>query len=232
MEFASYLAGERWSDHPSCTHPALARLARLVNDWTSDAERGRLAVMVPSVVGLVAPQTESGGPETGMSGTEKHTDKRTDKRTARRAAAKRDPDRRRSEQLDITLAMLAAAAALPIASEFRQRALAVTVIRCLDRLEAYGPTGGDLRRRMDAALETAPGAARWARHQISGLPFRPALGSPIATEAMMVLAVTGIAEACSADVDGVLRDLLVASIEAARDILLPAPDREPALQSV
>jgi hypothetical protein len=52
MEFASYLAGERWSDHPSCTHPLLARLARLVNDYTSDAERQRLAGLVPSVVGL------------------------------------------------------------------------------------------------------------------------------------------------------------------------------------
>lgn len=52
MEFASYLAGERWSDHPSCTHPLLARLARLVNDYTSDAERQRLASLVPSVVGL------------------------------------------------------------------------------------------------------------------------------------------------------------------------------------
>ena len=28
MEFASYLAGERWSDHPACTHPLLAALAR------------------------------------------------------------------------------------------------------------------------------------------------------------------------------------------------------------
>jgi len=28
MEFASYLAGERWSDHPACTHPLLAVLAR------------------------------------------------------------------------------------------------------------------------------------------------------------------------------------------------------------
>jgi hypothetical protein len=54
MEFASYLAGERWSDHPSCTHPLLARLARLVNDYTSDAERGRLAGLVPSVVGLTS----------------------------------------------------------------------------------------------------------------------------------------------------------------------------------
>ncbi|GAA1225095.1 hypothetical protein GCM10009655_24890 [Rhodoglobus aureus] len=28
MEFASYLAGEKWSDHPSCTHPALAVVPR------------------------------------------------------------------------------------------------------------------------------------------------------------------------------------------------------------
>ena len=53
MEFASYLAGERWSDHPACTHPALAALARLVNDCTSDGSRGRLVVLVPSVVGLL-----------------------------------------------------------------------------------------------------------------------------------------------------------------------------------
>ncbi len=29
MELASYLAGERWSDHPACTHPLLAEAARL-----------------------------------------------------------------------------------------------------------------------------------------------------------------------------------------------------------
>ena len=32
MEFASVLAGERWSDHPSCTHPVLGQLARQVNE--------------------------------------------------------------------------------------------------------------------------------------------------------------------------------------------------------
>jgi hypothetical protein len=52
MEFASYLAGERWSDHPPCTHPLLAALARDVNDYTSDAARGRLAGLIPSVIGL------------------------------------------------------------------------------------------------------------------------------------------------------------------------------------
>ena len=52
MEMASVLAGERWSDHPSCTHPLLARLARLVNDLTSDDSRSRLAPLIPSVIGL------------------------------------------------------------------------------------------------------------------------------------------------------------------------------------
>jgi hypothetical protein len=52
MEFASYLAGERWSDHPACTHPSLAALARLVNDLTSDGARSKLNVHISSVVGL------------------------------------------------------------------------------------------------------------------------------------------------------------------------------------
>jgi hypothetical protein len=52
MEFASLLAGERWSDHPSCTHPLLASAARHVNDYTSDAGRPRLVTLIPSVIGL------------------------------------------------------------------------------------------------------------------------------------------------------------------------------------
>ena len=52
MELASYLAGERWSDKPACTHPLLAHLARLVNDLTEDSERPRLAVLIPAVIGL------------------------------------------------------------------------------------------------------------------------------------------------------------------------------------
>ena len=52
MELASYLAGERWSDHPACTHPLLAALARHVNDRTSDAARPQLARLIPSVIGL------------------------------------------------------------------------------------------------------------------------------------------------------------------------------------
>jgi len=51
---APVLAGERWSDHPPCTHPLLGALARLVNDCTSDGQRHRLAVLIPSVVGMTS----------------------------------------------------------------------------------------------------------------------------------------------------------------------------------
>jgi len=55
MEYASYLAGLRWSDHPPCTHASIAGLARLVNDVTSDSARSRLVVLIPRVVGLTGP---------------------------------------------------------------------------------------------------------------------------------------------------------------------------------
>jgi hypothetical protein len=51
MELASVLAGERWSDHPACTHPLLAQLARQVNDMTTDEGRRLLTPLIPSVVG-------------------------------------------------------------------------------------------------------------------------------------------------------------------------------------
>jgi hypothetical protein len=52
MELASYLAGEPWSDHPACTHPLLAALARDVNDHVDDHARLRLAPLIPEVIGL------------------------------------------------------------------------------------------------------------------------------------------------------------------------------------
>jgi hypothetical protein len=54
MELASFVAGEPWSDHPSCTHPLLSSLARLVNDHTTDGARPRLAPLIPSVIGLTS----------------------------------------------------------------------------------------------------------------------------------------------------------------------------------
>jgi len=54
MEYASYLAGERWSDHPVCTQGTLALLARMVNDRVSDAARARLTPLIPKVIGLTS----------------------------------------------------------------------------------------------------------------------------------------------------------------------------------
>jgi hypothetical protein len=47
MEYASVLAGVRFSDTPRCTDPTLATLARLVNDATTDKGRQRLAGLAP-----------------------------------------------------------------------------------------------------------------------------------------------------------------------------------------
>jgi hypothetical protein len=55
MEVASFLAGERWSDHPGCAHPVLAAAARSVNDLTSEQELHRLAPLVPLVLDTARP---------------------------------------------------------------------------------------------------------------------------------------------------------------------------------
>lgn len=54
MEMASYLAGEKWSDHPQCTHPLVAAMAREINDRVGDRVRQDLVPLIPSVVGLVS----------------------------------------------------------------------------------------------------------------------------------------------------------------------------------
>ncbi|MEU7859300.1 hypothetical protein [Nonomuraea sp. NPDC049141] len=90
MELASYLAGERWSDHPACTHPLLAALARLVNDNTSDANRGRLVRLVPSIIDLAT------------------DDLRVDARIALRCATTALPVSAAERQLALAVSVLAA----------------------------------------------------------------------------------------------------------------------------
>lgn len=51
MEMASLLAGESWSDSPSCTHPVIATMARSVNDRLPDSRRHEIATLIPSVIG-------------------------------------------------------------------------------------------------------------------------------------------------------------------------------------
>jgi hypothetical protein len=90
MEMVSYLAGERWSDHPTCTHPLLGALARLVNDHTSDAGRGNLVELAPSVIGLTS------------------TDPQVDVRIALRAALTALPVVSEERQRVLAVAVLAA----------------------------------------------------------------------------------------------------------------------------
>ena len=96
MERASVLAGERWSDHPRCTHPLLGELARLVNDCTSDAGRQELAVLIPSVVGLTS------------------DDVRTDARIALRAATAALPVAAAERQNALAVAVINADSVLAV----------------------------------------------------------------------------------------------------------------------
>jgi hypothetical protein len=60
MEYVSVLSGGKFTDHPRCTHPALATLARLVNDWIDEEEaRSQLALLAPDLI-----DTGKGDPRT------------------------------------------------------------------------------------------------------------------------------------------------------------------------
>ena len=52
MEYVSVLAGERFTDRPSCTHPALAAIAWQVNDAVSSDARQQLATRAVTLIGL------------------------------------------------------------------------------------------------------------------------------------------------------------------------------------
>ena len=186
MELASFLAGERWSDHPACTHPLLARLARGVNDVTSDDARPRLATLIPSVIGLTSD----------------------------------DP------RWDHAIAVIAASAALPLAPEERQRALAVGILTC-DRLLGGGADEdpGGVRARGRAALADVPLAAKWAEqfaadHGGGRLTRHP--GSAIVDFSVQAVAWSG-----RRDTDDVLRAMLTDAVEVCRMLAGRAADRAP-----
>ncbi len=182
MEYASYLAGQRWSDHPLCTHPSLAALARLVNDLTSDATRSRLAVHVTSVIGLVGD----------------------------------DP------RVPVILSTLAAASALPVANQSRQRALATALIRC-DRLLSRweGPEIDRARMRIRVAFLMAPGTEAWARAFVGEAALVVMPPVTVNEEAILRTSVIGIADACVEDADVRLERLLAQAIEECAVILAP-----------
>lgn len=54
MEYVSILAGESFSDYPSCTDPVLAAAARSVNDWVSDEGRSALVPLIGRLFGTAS----------------------------------------------------------------------------------------------------------------------------------------------------------------------------------
>jgi hypothetical protein len=175
MEFASYLAGERWSDHPGCTHPLLAALARDVNDHVSDEARARLVPLIPSVIGITSD----------------------------------DP------RIDVEIALRVATRALPVAGADRQRALAVSVIRCEQLLAAMdGRPEDSMRESSRTALAQVPQATRWARTFVNQAWGKRRQNFARHTGPGVVhYAVESIAKACVTDADEILCRLLSETID-------------------
>ncbi|HEX2175055.1 MAG TPA: hypothetical protein VHG70_04010 [Nocardioidaceae bacterium] len=175
MEFASFLAGERWSDHPRCTHPLLAALARDVNDHVSDDARGRLVPLIPSVIGVTGD----------------------------------DP------RIDVEIALRVATRALPVAASDRQRALAVSVIRCEQLLAAMdGRPEGSMRAASREALEQVPQATKWAHTFVNQAWGKRRQNFARHTGPGVVhYAVESIAKACVTDADDILCRLLSDTID-------------------
>ena len=176
MEYASFLAGERWSDHPKCTHPLLAGVARDVNDHMSDEGRDRIVGLIPAVIGLQGD----------------------------------DP------VLDIAIATRCAALALPVSAHFRQRALAAGLLTgrslLIDARRGEGALA-ELVRHADHALATTPHATRWAEEFVAGFEVAPAVFQRKSAPSIVRVAVSGIAEACISDRDGLLYELLSTVID-------------------
>ncbi|GAA2244443.1 hypothetical protein N1031_14095 [Herbiconiux moechotypicola] len=144
MEYASFLAGERWSDHPACTHAGLAHLARAVNDLTSDQGRPRLAPLVPSVIGLTS------------------DDERLDLVLAVHAAALALPDAPLDRQHALAVGALVCRDALVAGTgDDRIGALAAEVVSDVDAALDATPEARDW------AVRFLDRSARWQRVEVS-----------------------------------------------------------------
>ena len=145
MEMASYLAGERWSDHPRCTHPLLASVARLVNDVTSDRDRRRLVELIPSVIGLTT------------------NDPRADVGIALRCATTALPIASAERQNVLAVSVLAAERTLATLEGRPPGRLSATSMRAMDERAAGCPLGPHLRQRRRCVRRRVPPGRRAER---------------------------------------------------------------------
>ncbi|NUR83221.1 MAG: hypothetical protein HOY71_03950 [Nonomuraea sp.] len=141
MELASYLAGERWSDHPACTHPLLAALARLVNDNTGDDNRSKLVELVPEIIGLTS------------------DDLRVDATIALRCATSALPVAAAERQLALAVSVLAAEEMLARLDGAPAGRLSELSVRAMDLVPQ---AAGQARKFSRAARITEKGFRRYA----------------------------------------------------------------------
>jgi hypothetical protein len=170
MEFASFLAGEKWSDHPSCTHPLLAQVARRVNDLIGDEGRQQLVPLIPLVVGRRGDdRTWLTLPVAVAAASILDVPEPTQRvlagglLSARQICAEAGPDHAETgRQVDAALALVPGAVAwverLGVSSRISPRIFtrrcAPTMIRCaVDGIDATGAPDRDARFR--TLLETA-----------------------------------------------------------------------------
>ena len=154
MEMASYLAGERWSDHPGCTHPLVATVARLVNDHTTDDHRSRLADLIPSVIGLTT------------------TDPRADARIAIRCATAALPIASAKRQNVMAVSVLVAERALAALDGREPGDLQASSLAALDRAPHAAAWAREFVGRFDTSADefrrfAAPHIARMAVEAIA-----------------------------------------------------------------
>ncbi|MFC8504567.1 hypothetical protein ACFUC1_19600 [Pedococcus sp. NPDC057267] len=190
MEMASFLAGEKWSDHPRCTHPLLASMARLVNDALSDEERRRIAMLVPDVVGLVGEDLA----------------------------------------IDVSLAVHAAATALPLVSATRQNVLAVGLLTAERMLDTLPEEHADVHARCEAAFAAVPEAHAWAVRYARDARVRERVFRRQTAPHIVAYAVEGIAVACiDSPADHLIGLLQQAVADVRSRVQAPVPPRITAL---
>ena len=57
MEAVAYVAGEPWSDHPTCASPVISAFLRSYNDLVSDQVRQTLKPFIPRLIGTAASES-------------------------------------------------------------------------------------------------------------------------------------------------------------------------------
>jgi hypothetical protein len=183
MEMAAYLAGERWSDHPRCTHPLLAFVARLVNDLTSDHERPRLVELIPSVIGLTT------------------TDPRADIHIALRCATTALPIAAAERQNTLAVSVLAAERTLAMVDGRPSGDLSATSVQALDSAPLAARWAETFASRLDASVDGFRrfGAPNTVRIAVPGIAEACVRDPDARLRQLLVAVIDDCAAVCGAD---------------------------------